>query len=72
MEHIGGNGRTRVTDKNVEDVCLLFEKNPRLSIRQAESLLNISDQRYSEFYATVCNCTHTRCKTCMKSQIRAR
>ena len=41
MEHIGGNGRPRVSDQNGEDVHLLFENNPRLSIRQAESLLNI-------------------------------
>ena len=42
MEHIGGNGRPRVIDQNVEDMLLSFDKNPRLSIRQAESLLNTS------------------------------
>ena len=42
MEHIGANRRPRVSYQNVEDVCLLFENNPRLSIGQAESLLNIS------------------------------
>ena len=42
MEHIGGIGRPRVSDQNLEDVHLLFEYNPRLSIRQEESLLNIS------------------------------
>ena len=42
MAHQGGNGRPRVSDQNVEDVRLLFENNPRLSIRQAEALLNIS------------------------------
>ena len=42
IERIGGNGRSRVSDQNVEDVRLLFETNPRLSMRQAESLLNIS------------------------------
>ena len=41
MEQIGGNGRPRVSDQNVTDVRLLFENNHRLSIRPAESLLNI-------------------------------
>ena len=42
MEHIGGNGIPRFSDRNVEYVRLLFENNSRLSIRLAESLLNIS------------------------------
>ena len=44
MEHIGGNGRQRISDRNVEYARLLFENNPRLSRRQAESLLNISQK----------------------------
>ena len=42
MEHKEGNGRPKVTHQNVDYVRLLFENNPRLSTRQAESLLNIS------------------------------
>ena len=41
MAHRGGNGRPRIRDGEIENVRLLFENNPRLSIRQAESLLNI-------------------------------
>ena len=42
MEHIGGNERPRVSDQNVKCVRILFENNPRLSIRQADSHMNIS------------------------------
>ena len=42
MEHIGGNGRPRVSDQNVEGVRSLLKENPSRSMRQAESLLNIS------------------------------
>ena len=42
MGHIGGNRGPRVSDQNVEYVRLLFENYPRISLRQEESLLNIS------------------------------
>ena len=41
MPHRGGNGRPRMSDGEIENVRSLFENNPRLSIRQAESLLNM-------------------------------
>ena len=41
MARKGGNGRPRRTDGEIENVRSLFENNPRLSIRQAESLLNM-------------------------------
>ena len=53
MKHIGGNGRPRVSDQNVEDVRLFFENNPRLFIGHAESLLNISR---STIQRILCNC----------------
>ena len=42
MAHIGGNGRPRISDGEIKNVRSLFENNPRLSTRQAESLLNMS------------------------------
>ena len=41
MAHTGGNGRPRISDGEIENVRSLFENNPRLSISQAESLLNM-------------------------------
>ena len=41
MTHRGGNGRSRISDREIENVRSLFENSPRLSIRQAESLLNM-------------------------------
>ena len=41
MAHRGGNGRPRISDGEIENVRSLFENNPRLSMRQAESLLNM-------------------------------
>ena len=41
MPHRGSNGRPAVTDGEIENLRSLFEDNPRLSIGQAESLLNM-------------------------------
>ena len=41
MAHRGGNGRPRKSDGEIEKVWSLFENNPRLNIRQTESLLNM-------------------------------
>ena len=38
----GGNGRPQTSDGEIENVRSLFQNNLRLSIRQAESLLNMS------------------------------
>ena len=57
MEHMGGNGRPRVSDRKVEGMRFLFETNPHLSIRQAESLLNISrstiTRNFTQLFAVI-------------------
>ena len=41
MAQRGGNGRPIMSDGEIENVQSLFENNPRLSMRQAEFLLNM-------------------------------
>ena len=41
MAHIGGSNRPRIKDREIENLRSLFEYNPRLSMRQDESLLNM-------------------------------
>ena len=41
MARRGGNGRPRISNSEIENVRSLFENHPCLSIRQAESLLNM-------------------------------
>ena len=41
MAHRGGNGRPRISDREIENERSLFENNPRLSMRKAESMLNM-------------------------------
>ena len=53
VEHIGGNGRPRVSYTNVKYMRSLFERNPRQSMRQAESLLNMSRSTVQQI---LCNC----------------
>ena len=41
MAHRGGNGRPLISDREIKNVRSLFENKSRLSISQAESLLNM-------------------------------
>ena len=41
VAHRRGNGRPRISDEEIENVRLLFDNNPFLSTRQAESRLNM-------------------------------
>ena len=42
IAHRGGNGRPRISDREIESMRTLFENNPILSKRQAESLLKMA------------------------------
>ena len=42
ISHRGGNGRPRTSEQTVEQVRLMFQDQPQLSIREAASVLDIS------------------------------
>ena len=63
-----GNRRPRISDRNIEDVRSLFENNPRISIRQAVTLLNMLRSTIQQVHPIAYSTTHTKCKISMEVQ----
>ena len=72
MAHSGGNSRPRISDGEIENVRSLFKNNIRLSIRQAESLLNIPRSTIQRVLRKCSFCTRTRCKISTESPTQTR
>ena len=63
--HRGGNGRPRTIEGTVEQVRLMFESQPRLSVRAAASTLQVSHTTVHRILKRCLFCAHTKYKISM-------
>ena len=63
--HGGGNGRPRTREVIVEQVRLMLENQPRLSLRAAASTLKVSHTTVHRILRRSLFCTHTKYKISM-------